>query len=1783
MIEFPGFSVREELHRGPITSVYRAVRLKDYKFVVLKTLHAERPGFNSLARLRREYEILEAIRGQDIVEAYQVESFGKSVVLIMEDIGGASLRNLYQQGPPDMATFFKLAVNITETLGRVHQNMIVHKDINPSNVIFNPDTGQMRLIDFGISSRLYKENHGQVAPNALEGTLAYMSPEQTGRMNRSLDYRSDIYSLGMSFYDLLAGAPPFSTSDPLEMVHCHLARTPDFLNDLNESISRSLSLVIHKMIAKAPEERYQSIFGLTSDLKECCQLWEKGLDPDHFEAGLLDHSDQFSISEKIYGRESEIRKLQGALERTSNGYSGIFLVTGYAGQGKSALVQEIQKSVVARRGYFVPGKFDPLTRDIPYASLLTAFKELVRQVLTESDGEIAQWKEDLQRNLGLNAQIVIDALPELELILGSQPLVRELPTSEAQNRFQMVFHNFVKTFGSRSHPLILFLDDLQWADIASLNMLKMFLTDFDSRYIMVIGSYRTNECPAGHPLTLTLEELRILGANISKIELHPLGLEHINSLLADTLHCHPGKSLPLARLCLQKTSGNPFFLVQLLKGLYEDGHIQYNHEDGCWNWELSAIEDLQVTQNLIDFMLGKIRRLSLETQYVLQLASCIGNRFDLETLAMVYQRPPRETADQLWQAMEEGLILPLDDAYKFPDNYSKTLIRYRFLHDRVYQAAYSMLEEQEKKNIHVCIGRLLFGNASGHELEEKAFEIVNHLNLGIDLLNSQEERTNLARLNLIAGKKAKLASAYDSAMNYYAIGILMLPSKSWSSHHDLTFALYLEHAECQHLCGFPLEAEMSFETIFNNVYTRLEKARVHAIKILVETHLSKPAEAIQNGLNGLALFQITFPQDQEDRTRLIWEQKAEILNLIGDQSLEDILKKPAMENAEHLVTMYLMMNMAPPAYYTDPNLYRLVIQKMTLTSLTHGNAASSSFAFVNYGALLITRDSEFQAGLHFGKLALELGDCFDRTGLTYKVKFVFATFVNHWAHHVKTSLDYFKEAHYYAFESGDLLFASYVGHHYLDTMFVRGERVHDMHDFACKYLDISNVENLLDASHVIMMYRQITRALRGETAGLDQLTDESFDEANFLENLKNRPVRYPFVFYCIHKCSLHLSRERPMEALAMAEDAEREIETIAGMLFYSEHFFYYSLAITRSWNQFKTRQKSSYKKILKRNMAKLKIWATHCPSNFQHKYLLVCAEEARIGNTKWEAMELYEEAISSARGHEFFQIEGLCHELAARFWLEQGKSDFAHMHMVKAHYDYQLWGAVAKAETLASRYLTIQNGNHAKTTNHRSADDELNPHTTYEYLDLNTVIKASQAISGNIILSELLEEMMKILLENAGADKGCLILEHETHGDFRVEAEGQVDKGIQVLQSTPHEKHPRLSSSVVNYSIRTREFVALNDASREGLFTSDPYMLHHRPKSVLCVPIIHRSQLYGLLYLENNLTTGAFSAERLEVLRILASQAAISIRKARLYSKLEDYSRDLEEKVAKRTDQLEKKNTELGYKHEALLRTQKQLILQEKMASIGVLTAGIAHEIRNPLNFINNFARVSMELARELRDMISSQVHQLDPDLARDVQDILESFDQNSQLIDRHGARANQIVEGMLKLSKGQTGLRRPADLNQVVEEYVKMAYHGMYAHGHIVQIAIEEKYDPDVGKLNIITQDFGRALLNMVNNACQALTEKHNEKPFKPILSIETRNLKGYVEICLRDNGPGIPEQLLDKIFNPFFTTKPGNPEHIGLGLSISYDIIRGHQGDIKVDTLLGEFTEFRIILPSN
>ena len=1426
---------------------------------------AEHPTPATLDRLVHEYGLRDELDGAWAVRPLELVRERGRMMLLLEDTRGEPLRRLLG-APMEVESFLRLAIAVAGALTQFHRRGLVHKDIKPDNILVSRDTGEVRLTGFGVASRLPRERQTPAPPESIAGTLAYMAPEQTGRVNRSIDARSDLYALGVTFYQMITGALPFTAADPMEWVHCHIARKPVPPRERLNTVPTAVSDLVLKLLAKSAEERYQTAAGLTADIRKCLKDWELHGCIEPFPLGADDASDCLLIPEKLYGRQHEIETLLAAFDRVvTSGRPELVVVSGYSGIGKSAVVNELHKVLVPPRGLFASGKFDQYKRDVPYATLAQAFRSLIRPLLGKSEAQLGRWREALREALGPNGQLIVNLVPELELVIGKQPPVPELPPQDGQNRFHNVFQRFINVFARPEHPLALFLDDLQWLDAATLNLLKHLIMHSDVRHLFLVGAYRDNEVDSVHPLLQTLEMIRKAGAQIQEIVLAPLGLEDVSKLVADALHCEPERVRPLAQLVQEKTLGNPFFAIQFFTALAEEGLVAFDADAAAWRWNIERIRAKGYTDNLADLMAGKLNGLPSATLETLKQLACLGNTAQAAMVSTVLGVSEEELHAILWPVIRAGLVFCLNGAYSF-------------LHDRVQEAAYALIPAGERPAVHLRIGRELVLRTPTVELEEKIFEIVNQFNRGTDLIHSRNERERVAELNLVAGRRAKASAAYSSALAYFRAGRALLTKTTWGRKYQLIFDLEFNQAKCEILTGALATAEERLAMLSRRSENVTDNAAVACLRVDLYTNLDQAERAIEVGLKFLRVVGITWsvhPTDDE-----VNEEYARIWRQLGNRSVEGLLELPSMTNTNSRAAVDVLTSLETSAHWVDQNLVSLIIGRMANLSLADGNTDGSCFGYVYFGMILGTRFGDYRRGLQFGKLGIDL---LEKNGLDRfraRVYNNFAMAISPWGNHVRTSIDLLRLANHTARETGDVTFMGFSHTNLISALLIAGDPLSDVQEET--EIALASLQRARFGIAVDMVLAQLglIRALRGVTSNISLFDHAGFTESEFEQHLEENPgLEMPACWYWIRKMEACYLAGAFKSAVAAAIRAEALLWTSPGFIVTADYHFYAALARLAHYGDASADERTRLVTMIETHRQMLKVWAENCHENFANRAALVAAEVARIEGRVLDAMDHYKEAIRSANENGFVNNEALGNELAARFYEARGFETISNAYLREARYCYLRWGADGKVGQLDRFHpnLAGADGHRALATS-RSA---------IQQFDVASVVKASQALSSEIVLPELIERLMTIAIENAGADRGLLILPAKDDHLIQAEARASGDQVGVVLCQKPVTA-TACPESIIRYVTRTHDSVMLDDASRPHPFSDSDYLRGRQVKSILCLPLIKQGRLSGLLYLENTLTSHAFTPARLAILELLAAQAAISLEITRLYGDLQE-------------------------------------------------------------------------------------------------------------------------------------------------------------------------------------------------------------------------------------------------------------------------------------------------------
>jgi len=1765
-----GYNIETVLAEDAVTCLQRCKSENGY--VLIKTLKAQHPQISDIARLENEFELARTLGLACIGAALEERSENGIRGVIWDNCPGIALRSLIVPGGIGTDQFLEIAVPVVDALASVHNKKIVHRGLHPGGILVDQYSKYVRIGDLGSAVSLSSNVPGQSSRHDDYASPVYMAPEQMGRSGWAVDRRSDLYSLGVIFYELLTGEPPFQSDDALELVHAHLAVPPLNPSFVAEKIPEVLSAIVLKLLSKLAEDRYQSAEGLAHDLARCQQQLDHAGEISTFQLGNADYSDRFKVSKKLFGREKELEILDTAFEDATRGKGGLLFVSGYSGVGKSALIETFLAS--KKSAVYGSGKFDQIHSSTPFSAIIHSFRECLRVMLVQDDDRTKLRSDNLKTALGANAALISDSLAELQLMIGPQDPVAGLSPNEAQVRFRLTWQAFLRSMLLDDEVLILFLDDLQWADLASLNLLEILLEESQNNRLLLFGAYRDNEVSASHPLQMFIERHLRSGSSVRRLPLVSLDNDAVRSLIADTLDSAAQSLEELVATVLDKAGGNPFFTQELLRSLYEEGILYFDYDTRAWTWDSKAVAKVQITDNVADLLTTRFERISTRTQDLLRHAACIGHTFELAPITTLEQEPYHEIMYGLQEAVVEGLIIPLEGEGVTSASFDRERddlaesLKYRFLHDRIQQVAHDSLSEDMRVRTHLELGRLFKSRLPGGVQDALLAQVVHHLNLGSDAIDNSAERVELAELNLIRCNVARASTAYDAARTHATKGIDLLGGSARVSNYDLSIELNLARAESEFLSNDFENAESLCDQILSEVTNASDRGRVYALKALMYASLNKNTEAITAGKEAARVFGIRLP-----RRFVIPAIPAEILKsqiYLRRRGVDDLLNLPAMSDERRLRALQVLSNLMLPAFVAQQELFVLLGLKMLNASLRHGNSESSPFGYLVYGVLnaVLGRYDKADA---FGRMALDLNERLGGRVLRGKLNFAFADSINHWKNHYRTDLVYQAEGYSSALEMGDLAYADLNLGAICEHTWAMGTPLSDLETRLSEHFDFGKRSGLTEDSLQILgsrMLQQFVSCLKSETNSNTSFSNDNFSEEEFLAQKPDKVMR---VVHGVYKLMALFIFGHFEEAFELSKETSKMRDLIAGHVFSAELDVFRALILTAHFEQMSPAAQRKARRQVKGILRRMKRRARNGPHNYTCRHLLVRAEYERVFGREGACVSLYHDAISSAQENGFLQIEAIASELAGRYYLKREVSGVAQKYLRDSHYAYLRWGALEKVTELERRYSAV----FARSSDGSSqASGAL---LTSTALDVESITRASLALSGEIVLEKLLSTLTKLVLHSAGAQKVMLVLVDE--GDLVVEAKGGLVEGeehMEVMKDQPLEECDQLPQTLIKYASKTKEYIVLSAASDEGMFTGDPYIRRTRPQSILCAPLMKQGELTGLLYLENNATQGAFSSERMELIKMLSSQIAISIENARLYN-------NLERKVEKRTDELQQSNLNLETALDDLHAAQAQLIQAEKLASLGMFTAGIAHEIKNPLNFVTNFAEVSNDIVQEVLDQLEPPRNLSESDMD-DLADDMQQIKLASEQIANHGRRADAIVARMMEHASRTGAERESIQVSSFVEEFVDLFQHTRASKTGGSTIEIQTQLPDREASIFIARQDMSRALINIMENAADAIDERINLQGgsgaalIEVILHVEDQ----FVILTIKDNGTGISDENKKHIFEPFFTTKPTGQGNTGLGLSLTYDIIvGGHNGILSVDSTLGEGSSFILQLP--
>ncbi len=1831
-----------------------------------------------IAKAKQEYEKLKALSLQGMAPIQEVSISPGRLMVVQADLAGSSIKRLLNTREFKIADFLQIALTLSETLGKLHKEGLIHKAINCRNIFVDLTNRKVTLVNFSILNRFNFQGDGLYSQDVLKDQLPYISPETTGRLRQGVDHRSDLYSAGAVFYEMLTGSPPFQSDDPLEMIYAHIAKKPIPPNERNKGIPTVISEMVMKLLSKAMEERYQSGFGLMADFQECLARLQTTGKIESFPLAQKDRSLVFRFPDRLFGREKELAALHTILDRIRNGERISVLISGQAGIGKSVLIKDLHKSLAVGNGAFISGKYEQFSQDAPYHAIFEALQKLMGQILSQDREKINYWKGAMLAALGPNGRIITDLLPEAALIIGQQSQVPALGPEESLNRFYLVMKNFIKVFARPDHPLLIFLDDLQWADAASLGLLKTILCDPEIRFLLVICAFRHNEICLKHSLPEFQKELAKAGVEVREFCLDPLNVNHVNQILCGSLHCEPEKSLKLSELVHKKTAGNPFFINQFMETIYKIGLMRLDPLQG-WLWNADEIERIRETDNVAKLMTGKISRLSQGTQALLKTCACFGSRFNLETVSTFLGIGMDAAYADLSEAIQAGLVVSSE-------------LYFEFTHDQIQEAIYFLIPETVKKDLHLRIGRFELAKTNLKSQRANIFFIVNQFNLARELLEQAAEKDELAHLNLLAGQAAKSATAYAPAFDYFRTAIELIGDTGWQRNYRLTLSVYTEAVEAAYLAVAFDEMERLAQAVIRNASSTLDKVAVYDVRIKTLRAQNKLLPAVANGIEILKQLGLDFPE------------KPKIFHLVGSllktkfslfgRHPESLMSLPRMKSPSTIAQIQIMSTVSPAVYWAAPNLLPLLVFQMVRLGIKFGLTPMSPYNFAGYG-LILCSIGEIENGYRFGKMALLLLENMNSKEHMARALFVFNTFIRLWKEPVGHTLKPLLAAYEAGVETGDFEFAAFALQIYCFHSFYTCQNLTQLDPEIAGYIQVIKSLKQEPQTHMTKLHHQALLNLREPKEIPWRLIGASYHEEEMLAVHRaagDRTIVFTLYYYKLMLAYLFGCHDA---ALEFAQKAEDKLEAVVGSIIVAWFHFYDALNRLAIYEKALPGERKGLLQKVHQSRRRLKRWAKHASSNFQHQYELVTAELMKAMGKDAEAVEAYDRAISQAHQNGFYLEEALANERAALYYASRKKGKLAGVYIREARTIYARWGAAGKAAEINKTFS-------AQAEFHQVESDGF----FQGGVDHSTVVHSLQAISTEIRLDDLLKRLTKIIAENSGADKVLYIAVKDDRLHLaaeRIENTDSPEHVFKVVHPIPVEQRSDLLLPVVNYVKRTRKYVVLDDAQNQGDYINDPYVLRYKPRSILCLPVIRQWSLIGILYLENTAAPGVFTLARIEILQLLSSQAAISIENAMLYENLanagqalkesekkyrllaenvsdniwvfdfkqmkfmyhspsvlqlrgyapeeamsqsledilppeslqkalqalgqeialeklgtadpnrtrtieiENYHKDgsiiwtesrmrflrdekglavsilgvtrnitarkkAEEEIRKLNIELEQRvaarTAELQTSLETLRSTQDQLVQTEKMAALGGMVAGVAHEINTPIG-IGLMASSLLEEKTEASKKLFEKGH-LQPST---LDNYFKVAVDSSRLIYNNLKRTAELVSSFKQVAAEQASEQcRWIIVKDYIDELISGLQPKYQKQAHHIKVNCPgniKMYSDPVFLYKIFTN-------LIMNSIMHGFEDMQNGE-----IEIEIWQEETWLVIVYKDNGKGMDMAILQKMYDPFFTTKRARGG-TGLGMHIVYNLVsQSLSGKMECTSTPGAGVLFLIRIP--
>lgn len=1683
--------------------------------VVLKKFNKGNPSPIDLSRFRREFSIAMRFNHPGIIQAYDIhEAVGGSLFIAMEDCGGESVHRYFDRFQDlTIEEQLNIACRMAECIEQIHALKIIHMDINPANIVWCPDYDLIKIIDFGISTELSPEIEF-VNPSALEGTLAYMSPEQTGRMNRPIDYRTDLYSLGITFYELFTGRLPFLDNDPLALIHSHIAVIPVEASKINKSLPDAVSQIIAKLMAKDADDRYQSAAGVKHDLQYCINCLTKSSTIGVFKIASNDVSPVFKVPQKLYFRQQENSMLISKFDEVcKSGQSRLMLVAGNSGIGKSVFVREIVKYIITKKAFYISGKFGEMEHAMPHAVIIQAFSGFFEQLLSDTEERLTYWRNRINKAVYPNGRIITDVIPIAKYIITNQPELLQLEPKEAQNRFNQCFFNLINVLSDSKHPLVFFLDDLQWADDSIFNLLDALLLKI--KYLYVIGAYRSNEVSDTHPLKTFLHSVSQSNIVISRINLLPFDSEQTTRFVFDAFGRKNPTACELAEILFLKTQGNPFFLIQTLYLLYSHGAI-HSDSSGNWIWESSASKGL--INDIAELMISKMRLLSHESQHILIIAACIGSQVSLDKLIIASGFNHNVIVPYLEDLVSQGFITASSTFKYIHDADGLIEVNFRFLHDRIHQAAYRLIEDSTK--FHLKIGLRFWDKLNEDDSNLSVFDVVKQCNRALDLL-PYERRIPLAELNLKAGLRAKNTAAWNQAAHFFLAGLKLLKEHDWYSSYKLAHNLHSGCAETALLASDFKLVDTLCETILCNAHSLIDKCVAWDIQIMARIAQGNSVGAVQLGLQALHNLGIKIKTDPPKIFLVLSLLKMKLLlkKISGVNADSKI-----MTSSKHLAVARLLMRISTPAYASGSAVFISIVLQSVQMLIKYGYSSYTAFALTGLGGLFGIM-GDHSSAQKFGRLALSFVNREDTKPIAARTVFVTTAFIAIYNVPYKDLLPNLLEHYKIGIETGDLEYAAYNVCCYCYLRFMSGDKLSVVHSLMSEYAD--DFKSQETVANFFRLYQQLFQNLLGKSDDPLVLTGDACDENKIKQHMEDHKNEVGLFTFYTQKMMLAFLFYNYSLAIDASQASMHYIQAAKTQHSVPIAVFYQTLTIFALLKSNVGHAYLSFQKILKRNIRKMKKWSNTSSSSFSHKYKLLMAEFFAIKGDYARAEKCYHKSVRLAKDSGIRHEIAITIELMALFYKQQGYEDIYRDYMRAAYRAYRKWGAIAKCNALKKRYNDIFKTDASENyfrANEKNRNDPaistfMGTTTQQENLnniDLLSVLKANQLISGEIDINSLSKKLLKIVLENAGAQKGSLIFLKEN--SLKTESICCMDEhGQAILKENPEDEivYPE---KVVNYVARTRKYVVIGDAVHDySVHCKDPYIQSHQVRSVLCMPLIRNDAVIAILYLDNSVASNAFTEDRIKVLELLSAQAAISIENAKLY-----------------TIQMEKK------------------LAESKAAAKSQFLAHMSHEIRTPLNSILAYSGLIKESGDTpnrdyIKNIISSG--ELLLSLTNDVLDF------------------SRIEKGLISLNIEPMSFRTM---------FTELEYHyerRCKEKGLCLTIRLDEFLSNNMVECDELR--VRQVLLNLLNNA-----SKYTETGFiKLSARVAAEKADSVDVICtVTDSGIGIADASV--IFNEFAQVTPNPPYSggFGLGLAIVKKLVEALGGVISVESQMGQGSKFII-----